>query len=152
MKTNTAVTQVIWKMGAVLIGLRIMIQSLFAFQFGLESIFSGNGLPLVEMGITIAVMIYAGYQYRDKNQIQISLQEGFIVMLGVYAVGSLGSIIWQMIWANYLNPTLLELAPDPTFYSASGIFNNFFSSVVMGSILSLVFAYILSRRRAKISS
>jgi len=114
-------------------------------------LFTGREMSFIEMGITIAVMIYAGYHFREKNGNFISIQEGFLSMLGVYAVGSLGAIFFHLFYINVIDPSLLEMVPSPDFYSISNVFANFFTSLVMGSILALIFAFILSKRKAKIS-
>ncbi len=151
MKERSLLIQVIIRIGLVLVLLRSMVQTYFALQFGGEKLFTGREMSFIEMGVTIAVMIYAGYHFREKNGNLISIQEGFLSMLGVYAVGSLGAIFFHLFYINVIDPSLLEMVPSSDFYSVSNVFAHFFTSLVMGSILALIFAFILSKRKAKIS-
>ncbi|MEO0896190.1 MAG: hypothetical protein AAFY71_07330 [Bacteroidota bacterium] len=153
MNKQSPLVQTVLINGGILIMLRVFVEVLFITFQGEEILFDRSKIemPLVEMGLAIAMMIYAGYKFRDTNGYTITLQEGFLIMVGVYALGSLGAALFQILWVYFLNPATQALVPTPDWYSPTNFMNSFFTSVLFGSVLALVFSLILSRRKAKIS-
>lgn len=131
---------------------RIILAVSVITNLGIQALSEDYLVVAGTFALTITAMIYAAYRFRDLSVeagSTLRIQEAFIVMLGVYAVGSLMVILGTSIFVNGFNPDLIPSGADSPF-AASNSINEWGTSLVYGSVIALLFAYIFSRLKKPI--
>ncbi len=126
---------------------RIILGVSVITNMGIDALSGSYMIVAVTFALTIVAMIYAAYRYRDLTVdpgSALGLQQAFVVMLGVYAMGSLMVILGTGIYVNAFNPSLIPDGVDSPFAAANAI-NELGTSLVYGSVFALIFAFFFSR-------
>jgi len=120
---------------------------------GPQIVFESIPLAMVAMGLTIVVMIGAGFKIRRDNGGLLDLQSGLLALLGIYASAGLLAAVCNGLYFHVMRPELLsEVSAYAARLSSYGMVREFFSSLIFGGLLSAIFALVLKREQVKVSS
>lgn len=118
---------------------------------GPKIIFESLPLAMIAMAVTITVMIGVGYKLRRDNGGILDLQTGLLSLLGLYALAGFIAAACNGLYFYVLQPDMMAkvsaYAERLTMYS---MLREYISSLVFGSLLAVIFAFVLKREKVKV--
>jgi ABC-type branched-subunit amino acid transport system permease subunit len=119
---------------------------------GPRIVFESIPLAMIALALTIVVMIGVGFKIRKDNGGLLDLQSGLLALLGVYASAGLLAAVCNGLYFHVFRPELLsELTAYADRLSRYGMIREFFSSLIFGGLMSVIFALVLKREQVKVS-
>lgn len=116
-------------------------------------LFESFPLAIGAMCLTIVVMIWGAYRVREANGNLIDLQTGFLTMFGIYAIAGIFTVLCNAMYLNWLRPEFLEMVVAYSDRLTSyGMVREYFSSLIFGGLLAMIFAFVVKREKVKVIS